>query len=234
MSARRGRLYGVGTGPGDPELMTLRACRIIRENEVIAVPGKDPKSSVAYGIAVKAVPELAGKELLTIDMPMTKDREALRTSHAEAAAVIEEILDAGRNVVYLTLGDPSIYSSFSYIKHIVEADGYETKMVSGVTSFSTAASALNVSLAEWDEPLHIVPAFHSAEEGLLNYPGNFVLMKSAGKIREVKDLLSDSGLEVMAAENCGMEGEKVYGSIDEIPGDAGYFTLVIAKRDPEE
>ena len=70
----RGIAYGVGVGPGDPELMTYKAAKLIRENDVIAVPGKDPREAVAYKIAAGVVPEIADKELVPICMPMIKDR----------------------------------------------------------------------------------------------------------------------------------------------------------------
>ena len=84
----KGIVYGVGVGPGDPELMTLKAVRLIRENDVIAVSGRDVRSSVAYQIAVQAVPELAEKELVPIDMPMTKDSEKLKEAHQNGARII--------------------------------------------------------------------------------------------------------------------------------------------------
>lgn len=227
---RKGKAYGVGVGPGDPELMTLKACRLIRENDVMAVPGKVPQDSVAYRIAVQAVPELADKELVPVYMPMVKDRDLIKRSHAEAAALIESYLDAGRNVVYLTLGDSTIYCTFSYIQHILEADGYEVELVSGIPSFCAAAARLGVSLTEWNESLHVMPALHNTHEGALEWPGNYVLMKSASRMPEVKKMLSASGYDVIAAENCSMEIEKLYRSVDEIPDDAGYFTLVIAKE----
>ena len=116
----RGIAYGVGVGPGDPALMTLKACRLIKDNNVIAVPGKVPQESVAYKIAVQAVPELADKELIPVYMPMVRDRKVLEESHRNAADIIEEHLDRGENVIYLTLGDPTIYCTFSYIQHILE------------------------------------------------------------------------------------------------------------------
>lgn len=229
MGNNKGIAYGVGVGPGDPELMTLKACRLIRENDVIAVPGRSPKDAVAYRIAAAAVPETADKELVAIDMPMVRDRELLKKSHRQAADTIERYLDQGKNVVYLTLGDPTIYCTFSYIQHILEEDGYTVALVSGIPSFCAAAARLGVSLAEWKEPLHVIPALHNTDGGALNQYGNFVLMKSASKMSEVKEMLSRTGLDVQAVENCSMDSEKVYRKLEEIPDDAGYFSLIIAK-----
>ena len=100
----RGILYGVGVGPGDPELMTLKAVRLIKENDIIAVPGAEVRETVAYKIAVQAVPELADKELLPIYMPMTHDKAELELNHEKGAKALEAALDTGKNVVFLTLG----------------------------------------------------------------------------------------------------------------------------------
>ncbi len=225
----KGIAYGVGVGPGDPELMTLKAVRLIRENEVIAVPGREPRESTAYQIAVQAVPELAQKELVPIYMPMVKDRKLIDAEHRKGAEKLKTWLDKGKNVVFLTLGDPTVYCTFSYIQHYLEADGYPVELVSGITSFCAAAARLGLPLAEWDEPLHIVPAVHKTGDKL-DLDGNYVLMKAASHMKEVKALLKDSGREVGAVVNCGMENEAVYRSAEEIPDDAGYFSLIIAKE----
>ena len=225
----RGKAYGVGVGPGDPELMTFKAARLIRENEVIAVPGKVPQESVAYRIAQRIVPEIAEKTLVPVYMPMIRDREKLAEEHQRGAKLLERWLDQGKNVVYLTLGDSTVYCTFSYLQHILEADGYETELVSGVTSFCAAAARVNIPLTEWNEPLHVVPATHKRGEEL-ELPGTYVLMKSASHMRETKEVLLASGRDVCCVENCGMENEKIYRSAQEIPDDAGYFSLVIAKE----
>ena len=225
----KGIAYGVGVGPGDPEYMTLKAVRLIRENRVIAVPGQAAKESAAYKIAVQAVPELAEKELVPVYMPMVKDRMLIDAEHRKGAELLKTYLDRGENVVFLTLGDPSIYCTFSYIQHYLEADGYPVELVSGITSFCAAAARLNLPLAEWDEPIHIVPAVHKTEDRL-EQDGNYVLMKSASHMKEVKALLLSSGRKVSAVVNCGMENEAVYRSAEEIPDDAGYFSLIIAKE----
>ena len=225
----KGTAYGVGVGPGDPEYMTLKAVRLIKENDVIAVPGKVAKDAVAYTIAAAVVPELADKELVPIYMPMVKDRELIDAEHKKAAKLVESYLDQGRNVVYITLGDSTIYCTFSYIQHYLEADGYPVELVAGIPSFCAAAARLNTPLTEWDEPLHVLPAVHKLEDDLA-LGGNYVLMKSASQMAKVKDMLRRSGRKAVMAENCTMENEKLYHSIDEIPDDAGYFSLIIAKE----
>ncbi|MCQ2561218.1 MAG: precorrin-2 C(20)-methyltransferase [Clostridia bacterium] len=224
----KGIAYGVGVGPGDPELMTLKAARLIRENDIIAVPGKVAKDSVAYKIAVQVVPELAEKTLVPIYMPMILDREAIRKNHEENADIIAKYLDEGKNVVYITLGDSTVYCTFTYLQTILESKGYETQLVSGITSFCAAAARLNIPLAEWNEEIHVVPAAHKLQHEL-DQPGTYVLMKSASYMKETKDTLRKSGKAVQAVENCGMPGEKIYRDLEEIPDEAGYFSLIIAK-----
>ena len=144
----KGIAYGVGVGPGDPEYMTLKAVRLIKENDVIAVAGKVAEDAVAYKIAAAVVPEIKDKELLPIYMPMIKDRELIDQEHRRAAKLVESYLDQGKNVVYITLGDSTVYCTFTYIQHYLEADGYTVKLVSGIPSFCAAAAALNTPLTE--------------------------------------------------------------------------------------
>ena len=225
----KGIAYGVGVGPGDPKLMTLRAIELIRENDVIAVPGKEPKESVAYKIAAAVVPEIADKELVPVYMPMIKDRALIDEEHKKGAALLKKYLDQGKNVVYITLGDPTIYCTFSYLQHYLEADGYPVELVPGISSITAAAARLNLPLTEWDEPLHVLPAVHKTDAAM-DLPGTYVLMKSASHMKDVKETLRKGGKDVQAVIDCGMPSEQVYRSLEEIPDDAGYFALVIAKE----
>lgn len=224
-----GILYGLGIGPGDPELMTLKAVRLIQENEVIALPGKIPQETVAYRIAVQAVPQLAQKELLPVDMPMTKDKELLEKSHNEAARQLEAYLRQGKNVVFLTLGDPTVYSTYLYVHSRLLEEGYQAEIVSGITSFCAVAARLNMGLVEKSEELHVIPASYQIEEAL-NMPGTKVLMKAGRQMAKVRELLKDRGMQAVMVENCGMENEKIYRSLEEIPEDAGYYSLIIIKE----
>lgn len=224
-----GILYGVGVGPGDPELMTLKAVRMIQENEVIAVPGADVRETVAYKIAVQAAPELAEKELLPVYMPMTHDKQVMEENHLKGALAMEAYLKDGKNVVFLTLGDPTIYSTFTYLQKIVESHGFQTALVSGITSFCAAAARVNQPLVEWNQQLHVLPAVHQLDSRL-DQSGTYVLMKSGRKMDQVKGILRESGRQTVMVENCGMENEHIYRGVEEIPDDAGYYSLIVSKE----
>lgn len=101
--------------------------------------------------------------------------------------------------------------------------------VPGVPSFCAVAARLNLPLAEWDEPFHVAPALHETG-GLIDQPGACILMKPASRMADVKEQLRRSGRQIFAVEDCGMEAEKVYRCIEEIPDDAGYLSLIIAKE----
>ena len=225
----KGKLYGVGIGPGDPELLTLKALRVIRESKVIALPGKEPRETVAYKIVEGAYPEIAEKELLAVDMPMTKDPAKLEASHEAGAAAIMAYLDKGMDVAFPTLGDPTVYSTYIYVHKRVQAAGYETEIVSGITSFCAVAARLNTGLVEKAEPLHVIPASYQIEEAL-KLSGTKVLMKAGKKMAEVKKILLEQQIPASMIENCGMENEMIYRSPEEIPEDAGYYSLIIVKE----
>lgn len=224
----RGILYGIGVGPGDPELMTLKAVKRIGACPVVAIPHKDKERCAAYQIARQAIPEIEEKQLVCVDMPMTKEQELIEHSHQAAVLALQEELERGNDVALLTLGDPAIYASCMYLLAGIEALGYETVMVSGISSFCAVAARLNIPLVQNAEELHILPASYQIEDGL-KLPGVKVLMKAGSQMSRVKQALRQADVQVMMVERCGMPGEKVYGSLDEMPEDAGYYSLIIVK-----
>lgn len=225
-----GKLYGIGVGPGDPELLTLKAVRLIKECEVIAVPGKQKEETIAYKIVQQAVPEIAEKECLEVDMPMTKDKEKLAQSHKAAFEKISQVLDSGKNIAFLTLGDPCVYSTYIYVHKEVERAGYETEIISGIPSFCAVSARLNQGLVERSEMLHVIPSSYGIEEGM-KLPGTRVLMKAGKKMGQVREQLKKRNVQVSMIENCGMENEKIYRSAEEIPEEAGYYSLIIVKEE---
>lgn len=222
----KGILYGVGVGPGDPELMTLKAVRIALGADVIAVPHKEPKKCAALNIAVKAAPELAEKPILPVDMPMTKDKEKLERAYASGAEALRAQLDMGKTVCFLTLGDPTVYSTYLYLHKAVAAAGYRAVIVPGVPSFCAAAAELGISLCENGQQLHIIPGTYTPTEAL-HLPGVKVLMKN--DLPATLPALRERNCYAAMVENCGMENQRVYPTLEQIPEDAGYFSLLIVK-----
>ena len=184
---------------------------------------------MAYQIASAAVPELAEKGLIPVYMPMTHDKEEQKKCHRAGADRVETYLKQGQNVVFLTLGDSAVYSTFTYIQQIVEEDGFQTRLVSGVPSFCAVAARMNMPLAIWNEQIHIFPAVHNLSERLPD-SGTCVLMKSGSKMSQVKEILKKSGRDAVMIENCGTEKEQVYFHVDDIPDTAGYYSLIISKE----
>lgn len=227
-----GILYGIGVGPGDPELMTLKAVRKIRECGVIAVPGRAPEESTAFQIAVKVCPEIREKVLVGIHMPMTKDETKLRESHETGAGILGGYLLKGEDVAFLTLGDPTVYSTYLYLHRMLREQGFTAEIINGIPSFCAAAARMDTGLAEKDQPLHIIPAAYEMENSL-KLSGTKVFMKAGKNLPKLREKLEAQNLSGKMVENCGMRDEKLYGCIEEIPQEAGYYSLIIVKEQEE-
>ena len=225
----RGTLYGLGVGPGDPELLTLKAVRILREADVIAVPDKGSGEKTAFRIVQEYV---ADKTILTCVTPMVRDQAVLDAAHDQIAADICALLEDGKNVAFITLGDPTVYATYMYIHRRVLSRGYEAVLVPGVPSFCAVAARLNTSLCEQSQRLLIVPASHKDMEDCLSVDANLVFMKAGREIGALKEKLAEHGLLEHASlvANCGMEGEQVWEHFADMPENTGYFSVVLVKK----
>lgn len=224
-----GILYGVSVGAGDPELMTLKAVRFIKESPVIAAPETKGEKCAALSIA-EQVCDLSGKTIVNLKFTMSRDKEVLRKSHEDIAKQISEYLDRGESVAFLTIGDISVYSTFSYIAEILTARGYEVEICAGVPSFCAAAAAVKEPLVLGAQPLIVIPAgcVGSADfDKLCSLNGTKVIMKSGRSLSEIR--ANFYGKRVLAVENCGYHDQKIYHSLDEIGDGCGYFTTIIIK-----
>ena len=225
----QGKLYGVSVGPGDPELVTVKAARILREADVIAAPNIGcGKRQTALRIVERYI---EGKELLDCTTPMTRDPEATAAAYDAIADKIAALLDAGKNVAFITLGDAGVYSTYYYVHERMVARGYEPEVIPGVTSFSAASARLGISLCEGPEQLVVVPVLSGDALAGLETPGTKVFMKSGRDIVKLRELLRERGLldrAVMVA-NCGLEGEQVFRSLDDIDDNESYLAVVLLK-----
>ena len=226
MEKRIGVLYGVSVGPGDPELMTLKAVRCLEKCPVIAAPQTAGGRMLALDIARGAV-GLDGKIILPLRFAMSRDPEMLRASHEEAARAVKEYLDAGQDVAMLNLGD------VGYLQEILEAEGYKTVRIPGVPSFCAAAARLGQPLTGGMEaPLTIAPGRHAAE--VLAALGTKVLMKSGRQLPETLAALAEAGLLGRSAMvcNCGLPDEEVWPDLSACDASrpAGYFATILVKE----
>lgn len=226
-----GILYGVSVGPGDPELLTLKAVKTIQACPVIATPQTAGEKTLALDIASGAA-DLTGKEILTLPFLMTRDHQKLRESHRAGADAIAAHLRSGKDVAMLNLGDVSVYSSFSYLMELLQADGFEVRMVPGVPSFCAVAAELGVSLTTMHKPIHVFPASSGPTDEALTLPGTKILMKTGKAMPEVRAAIekADLGEKAMLVQNCGLPGQKVCRTLAEASDDISYFTTIIIKE----
>ena len=236
----KGTLYGVGVGPGDPELMTLKAVNIIGKCRYIGIPASEAESCTAYLIAKEAVPELDKKEIIAVEIPMISDIKALENSYEKGCKKLIDILENDCDIAFLNLGDPTIYGSYMTLHELVGAAGYKTELVSGVSSFSAVAAKLGMRLGKRKEVIHIIPGHYSADEQLekkiREYLGNgdtLVIMKSSKDVGEIKRVLVAVESEGLGhagyVTNCGMPGECIGDDIRDLDENAGYFTTIIVE-----
>ena len=225
----RGMLYGVGVGPGDPELITRKAERVIRQSAVLAVPDAGRGEKTALNI----VGELAeGKQLLSCAAPMVRDHEALNAAYERNADLVCAALDQGKDVAFITLGDPTVYSTYLYLHKKVVARGYDAEIIPGVPSFCAVAARLGTALCEKSERLLIVPASHKDVTDCLDLDANLVFMKAGKEIGALKETLDHHGLldKASLVANCSMEGELVCPNFADLEEGSGYFSVVLVKK----
>lgn len=228
----RGKFFGVGVGPGDPSLLTLRAVDILRQVDFIAIPkSRLEKESVAWEIA--KIHCSRNTKLLELELPMTSDPIVLEAAWQKGADIILERLDAGFSVAFITLGDPSIYSTYSYLleKLKVKLRQEDIETIPGVTAMSAAAARVNLPLAEGDEPLLILPSAEGIEK-YLDFP-NLVLMKVSRRLQDLVNTLKNVRRPSVLLTRIGQSGEEIRWfphALDQGMDKVDYLSLLIAKE----
>lgn len=223
---KQGTFYGVSVGPGDPELMTLKAVKTLEQVSVIATPRTGGTQTLALDIA-KQVVNLENKTILPLDFLMTRDKLKQQSRHHEIKESIAAHLRFGEDVAMLNLGDASLYSTVSYMVELLKEDGFSIEIVAGVTSFCAVAATLQTSLTTMSKPLHILPS-HCLDD-VLPLDGTKVVMKTGKAMGELKQMLlqQEPRFKVQAVQNCGLANEKICKTAEDIDSDASYFTTLI-------
>jgi precorrin-2/cobalt-factor-2 C20-methyltransferase len=232
-------LYSLGTGPGDPELMTFKAVNILKKVNYLAVPvSATGQDSVALQVVRPHIKErLDAGELQIIELlfPMLKDRQAAIQHRVTAAEEVLRVLESGSDIAMITIGDPTIYSTCFYVDEIVRARGFDTQIIPAVSSVTAAAATAGVSLARQDESISIVPGLKGADEVFeyLDHAETLVIMKAGALATDLSDLLNERGMDHHAVllSRLGFPDERVepLGQID-ANRKRPYFSTVIVKK----
>lgn len=226
----KGMFYGVGVGPGDPSLLTLRAAEVLDRCPVIAAP-RTGGAMTALEI-IRPAAELAGKQVLSLDFSMSRDPQQREADHIAMVKAILSQLEKGRDVAMIVLGDSTLYASVGQLAGPIRRAGYEVELIPGITSISAAAAVLGLALAEGETPVHILPALGDDWRTQMDQPGTKVLMKPGKRLPDVLAYLKETGRTDRSAlvMDCGMEGEVRLVPFDRLPDRQSYFTLVIVKE----
>jgi precorrin-2/cobalt-factor-2 C20-methyltransferase len=236
------KLFCVGCGPGDPELLTIRALNLIKEADVIFVPtSKLNKPSIALSIVEKHLKKTT--EIINLVFPMIKDRDSLKEYWKKNAFEIAQKVRSGKKTVYLTVGDPALYSTWIYIHRELKRDyqDIEIEIIPGITSIFAFAAEAKISLVEGDENLSIVPACYDLNKvkNTVKSSDTIVFLKDGRYFDNVIEMLSDTGFsddskiaiaqDVSTEENI-LEIKRLKDMKGKKQPSSKYFSIMVVKR----
>jgi len=240
----RGKFVGVGVGPGDPELITVKAVKTLKTADVISTPkAHENKPSLALAIVKHILEERERPpEVLELVFPMTKDKEELKSSWSENARIIAEKVETGKTIAFITLGDPMFYSTFIYLCQRMTEEHPEVNLeiIPGVTSLTACAAVSKIPLAEKNEVVAIIPSgIDSNRIGeIAKHANSLVLMKGSKGLKKLVPILEKSGFTknstIVLVRRCSMPEEKVMiGKLGDVKNwdiHEDYFSISIIKE----
>ncbi len=245
MNKPAGRLYLVGVGPGDPDLMTFRAVKVLEDAPVIAAPKGSSSGASSALAAARAQVDMTGKEVVELHFPMRKvfpdrdmeqDEEVLR-GWANAAETVLKFLDQGLDVAFPTIGDPAIYSTAFYLLYTLSRmrQGLDVRVVPGISAMSACSAAMHIPLGLGDELITVVPAAFGVENlaSVLETSHTTVLMKVNSRLDALVEVLEESGLvdSAVLIERCGLPGQNIYTDVRKAVGrKLHYFSTMIVRK----
>jgi precorrin-2/cobalt-factor-2 C20-methyltransferase len=231
----KAQFVGVGVGPGDPELITLKAMRLIQSADVISYIANDKGESQAKKIAIEALQTVTGKQLeIPVVMPMCTDRSVANKVYDEAAASISQQIQAGKQVVFICEGDPLFFGSFAYLLERLQQQ-FDCAVVPGISSINAASSTLQHPLAMLKESFEVISGRHSDEQlrTALQQHDSVVIMKAGQARPRILAALKDCARfeEARYLENIGRVNERMVTDLSQLEDTAGpYFSLFVITR----
>jgi len=236
-------LVCVGCGPGDPELLTVKAVKAIRQADVIMCPtSKEGKTSIAYSIISSVVDDSKKPDIVNLVFPMVKDKQILENTWEKNAQIIADTIKSGKNVVYLTVGDPSLYSTWIYLQRELKSKHPEIKItvIPGIVSMFAFASKVGISIAEGDETVAVIPACYdlSRVKETAKNCDTMIFLKDGRYFDQVIALLKEAGFSdnslFAIAQDVGTDEEIVkkltLGEVTKDTLTSKYFSIMVVKR----
>jgi precorrin-2/cobalt-factor-2 C20-methyltransferase len=240
----KGKVIGIGVGPGDPELITVKAAKTLAAVDVVCVPkAHEDMTSTALTMVMPILQQRKQPpEILDLVFPMTREGPALKQAWIRNAKLVVDRAKKGESVAFITLGDPMFYSTFIYLCQNITTLFPEIKLevIPGVTSLTACAASCLLPLAEQDEAVAIIPyTFDQKQvEEIAKHANNLVIMKGAPELKELLNVLEDSGFTenstVALIQRCTMPGENVtigrLGDVKNWEVNGDYFSMTIIKK----
>lgn len=226
----KGKLFGIGVGVGDPELLSIKAVNRLKDLDYVVLPeAKQGEGSTAFKIS--KIYLKANIEKIYLEFPMIKDLEQKRIIRENNAKIIEKLLETGAKVGFLTIGDPMTFSTYSYVLKYLRAN-YEIETIPGISSFNSIAARVNIPLVVGNEDLKIISLDKNTDiEKEIQNNDNLVFMKISRNFEKIREIIIKTGNEnnVFLVSNCGKENEKIYFDLNEVE-EVPYFSTLILKK----
>jgi len=231
-----GTLFGIGVGPGDPDLITLKAVKVLRQVDVVFAAASTKNGySLAEEIASTHLKE--GVSLVPLGFPMTRDKEKLRTAWEENARMVVYTLRKGKDAAFVTIGDPMIYSTFGYIMRTIREKYPDVpiEIIPGITSYQAGAAAAGEILAEAEESFTIISGALGAKKlrEVIDHTDRVVMLKVYREYKEIMDVLDQLDLlkGSVLVSRCGLDGERIVRNLkDGIDSAPPYLSLLLISK----
>ncbi len=236
-------LIGIGVGPGDPELLTLKAAKAIQDADIIMCPASnEDRPSIAFSVVSPLIDKSKNQEIVKLIFPMTKDQDVLKQTWKRNAKIMAQQVLSGKNVVYLTVGDPYLYSTWIYMHRDLKANYPEMNItvIPGIVSMFTFASKVGVSIAEGAEKVAIIPSCYdlSSVKEIAKNSDTMVFLKDGRYFDNVIQVLKESGFpddSIFAiGQDLGTDKEIIrkltLGQVNDSTLTTKYFSILVVKR----
>jgi len=236
-------LIGIGVGPGDPELLTVKAVKAIHNADIIMCPASnEDRPSIALSVVSSIIDESKNQEIIKLIFPMTKDKDVLEQTWKRNAKIMAETVLTGKNVVYLTVGDPFLYSTWIYMHKDLKENYPEMdiSVIPGIVSIFTFAAKVGVSVAEGAEKVAIIPSCYdlSSVKEIAKHSESMIFLKDGRYFDQVIKVLKESGFpddSIFAiGQDLGTENEIIrkmtLGEVNDETLTTKYFSILVVKR----